>query len=326
MFSTFLARSEIVPVAFDFWPSAQSQSHSDRAKAILAAHPQVRQLIGRNLWTALIGAGVVVLQVAVAAGFGVLGLSWWPLALIAAWCLGAFANHCLYVIIHDASHDLIFQKRNWNKIFAIFADLPNIAPSALSFRSYHLKHHAHLGHEASDADVPSEWEMRLVGNSSVRKAVWLFLFPVIQVLRTLRVGGSDVFDRWALLNTAINIAFAIAVAQLLGGGALLYLFASFWFSISFHPLGGRWIQEHFTLDPTQETSSYYGPLNVVALNMGYHNEHHDLPSIPWNRLPRLKAAAPELYASRLSYSSWAALVWQFVTDKRFSLASRVVRG
>lgn len=312
-------------MAFDFWPSGQSQSHSDRAKAILAAHPQVRQLIGRNPWTGVIGVGVVALQVAVAAGFGALGLSWWPLALIAAWCLGAFANHSLYVIIHDASHDLIFRKRNWNKIFAIFADMPNIVPSALSFRSYHLKHHAYLGQEAADADVPSEWEMRLVGNSSFRKAVWLFLFPVIQVSRTLRVGGADVFEPWALLNAATSIAFALAVAHLLGGGALLYLFASFWFSISLHPLGGRWIQEHFTLDPAQETSSYYGPLNVVALNMGYHNEHHDLPSVPWNRLPQLKAAMPELYQSRHSYSSWGAVVWQFVTDRRFSLASRVTR-
>ena len=42
--------------------------------------------------------------------------------------------------------------------------------------------------------------------------------------------------------------------------------------------GARWVQEHFTLDPEQETFDYYGPLNVGSrLNIGYHNEHHDFP-------------------------------------------------
>jgi len=35
------------------------------------------------------------------------------------------------------------------------------------------------------------------------------------------------------------------------------------------PLAARWIQEHFTQDPAQETFDYYGPLNLIALNIGY---------------------------------------------------------
>ena len=37
--------------------------------------------------------------------------------------------------------------------------------------------------------------------------------------------------------------------------------------------------------PGQETNDYYGWLNRIQLNIGYHNEHHDFPSVPWNRLP-----------------------------------------
>jgi sphingolipid 4-desaturase/C4-monooxygenase len=307
-----------------FWPSGLSQTHSDRAKAILTAHPNVRRLIGRNPWTGALGFFLVSFQIAMAAGFGILGPSRWPLILVAAWFVGAFANHALYVIIHEASHDLIFPGRKWNKIFAIFADIPNVVPGAISFRIYHLKHHAHLGEEAFDADVPSEWERRLVGQSSVRKAIWLFMFPVVQILRAMRVGGADILDRWAIANAVSNIVATAAVAYFLGAGAALYLLASFWFALSFHPLGARWIQEHFTLDPHQETSSYYGPLNFFALNMGYHNEHHDLPSIPWTRLPLLKAAAPELYETRYAHASWAGLLWRFVRDPRYSLSSRVV--
>ena len=59
--------------------------------------------------------------------------------------------------------------------------------------------------------------------------------------------------------------------------------------------------------------------------MGYHNEHHDLPSIPWNNLPKLRAMAPEFYDNLKYHSSWSRLLLQFVFDKRYSLYSRVER-
>jgi sphingolipid delta-4 desaturase len=98
------------------------------------------------------------------------------------------------------------------------------------------------------------------------------------------------------------------------------------FSVGLHPLGARWIQEHYTQDPVQETFSYYGPLNLLALNVGYHNEHHDFPSIPWNRLPQLRAMAPEFYDSLKSHTSWSRLLWEFVFNPRYSLHSRVLRA
>jgi sphingolipid delta-4 desaturase len=63
----------------------------------------------------------------------------------------------------------------------------------------------------------------------------------------------------------------------------------------------------------------------VALNMGYHNEHHDLPSIPWNNLPKLRAMAPEFYSNLKYHSSWSRLLFQFIFDRRYSLYSRVER-
>jgi sphingolipid delta-4 desaturase len=63
----------------------------------------------------------------------------------------------------------------------------------------------------------------------------------------------------------------------------------------------------------------------VALNMGYHNEHHDLPSIPWNNLPKLRGLAPEFYDTLKYHSSWSRLLFQFVFDKRYSLFSRIER-
>jgi sphingolipid delta-4 desaturase len=78
-------------------------------------------------------------------------------------------------------------------------------------------------------------------------------------------------------------------------------------------------------DFDQETFSYYGPINRVALNMGYHNEHHDLPSIPWNNLPKLRAMAPEFYDNLKYHRSWTRSLFQFIFDERYSLFSRVER-
>jgi len=112
----------------------------------------------------------------------------------------------------------------------------------------------------------------------------------------------------------------------MGGMALVYLALSTLFSIGgLHPISARWIQEHFLIGEDQETTSYYGLCNALDLNMGFHNEHHDLPSIPWNNLPKLRAIAPEFYDNLKYHSSWSRLLLQFVFDKRYSLYSRVER-
>jgi len=298
--------------------------HRDRARAIVAAHPEVRRLIGRNRWSFGVLLGLVSLQVVLAAVSGA-WLPWWGV-LALAWCVGAFANHGLYVMIHEATHDRIFTHRRANMLAGIVADLPNVIPAFVTFRNYHIRHHIDLSGYDGDADVPSRWEVKLVGHGALRKALWLLLFPVVQSLRPPRLKGMRFFDRWVALNWVVGFGFDALIWLLLGPGALLYLFASFYFAISLHPLGARWIQEHFQVAPPQQTYSYYGPMNRIAFNIGYHNEHHDLPSIPWNRLPRLRAMAPEFYDPLVSHRSWTALVLRWIFDRRLSLESRPARA
>ena len=96
------------------------------------------------------------------------------------------------------------------------------------------------------------------------------------------------------------------------------------FAIGLHPLGARWIQEHFALAPDQETYSYYGPLNKVSFNVGYHNEHHDIVTIPWSRLPQVRRIAPEFYDGLQSYS-WSTLLVRFIRDRNITLYNAIVR-
>src|SRR5213079_3705109 len=97
------------PMQAAFYQSESDQPHPGRARAIVKAHPEVRQLMVRNPWTALIAASIVVMQTAIAFGMGKLGFGYWWLSLLIAYCVGAFANHANYVIIHDATHNLIFR-------------------------------------------------------------------------------------------------------------------------------------------------------------------------------------------------------------------------
>ena len=264
--------------------------------AIMKAHPEVKSLMGQDIWTFWITVGVVLAQVGMAALLGHFGIGFWWAALIAGWCIGAFANHAMFVVIHDATHNLVFKNVVLNKLCVILADLPNTVPTGMGFRCYHVKHHSHLGDYDFDADLPSRWEADLVGNKWYMKAGWMFFFAIFQLTRLERLKGTvPMRNRWTVYNSLAIIAFDLAILWFCGLNGLLYLFASFWFSVGLHPLGARWIQEHFTLDPEQETFDYYGPLNVFALNIGYHNEHHDFPDIPWRRLPELKRMAPEFY-------------------------------
>jgi sphingolipid delta-4 desaturase len=309
----------------DFLITTKNHPHNERCKEILQKHPEIASLIGRNPYTALILAGLVGLQIGIAAWMGTLGMSYWWLSLIIAYFVGAFANHSLYVIIHEGTHNLIFKKRVLNRWATVIADLPNAVPGAMGFHTYHLKHHAHLGDYDNDTDLATHWEARLVGNSWWRKALWLALFPFFQIFRTFRLKHVNTWTTWMFVNIFVVFAFDAVMWWAFGGASVFYLFMSMMFALGLHPLGARWIQEHYTLDPNQETHSYYGPLNTLALNMGYHNEHHDFPSVPWNRLPEIKRLAPEYYDTLASHQSWTKLLLEFIFNPEYSLYSRVKR-
>ncbi|MBL1213219.1 MAG: fatty acid desaturase [Ignavibacteriae bacterium] len=307
----------------DFSYSNSPEPHKARTRAILKDHPEVRNLIGRNSASFFLILFVVALQIAIS--FLIKDYPWWS-ALIAAYFIGAFANHSLFVLIHECAHNLIFKKRTFNILAGILADLPNVVPSSVSFRAYHLKHHSYQGDYNLDADLASRWEAKFIGNSFFGKAFWLLFFPVFQALRPPRLKEIKFASAWTFVNWIAVFGFDVLIIMTFGWTAFLYFVFSFTFSIGLHPLGARWIQEHYLTSPPQETYSYYGPLNIVALNVGYHNEHHDFPSISWNKLPELKKEAPEYYDNLVYHKSWFKLWLKFLFDPKLSLFSRMVRS
>ncbi|QKJ29582.1 fatty acid desaturase [Mucilaginibacter mali] len=307
----------------DFTYSAHSEPHKIRTKQILKEHPDMRKLIGKNPYTIFAIIGLVAFQIT--AAWLVSAQSWWVVFAV-AYFLGAFADHSLFVMIHECTHQLLFKNRAANRWASILANTPQIFPSAISFEHFHLKHHSFQGVHELDADLPSKWEAKLINNSFLGKAIWLLFFPLFQFFRLPRLKEIKSVDGWVITNFVVQVVFTVAICYFFGWHGLAYLLLSFFFSVGLHPLGARWIQEHYlTHNEEQETYSYYGVLNNVSFNVGYHNEHHDFPSIPWNKLPQIKSTAPAYYDSLQSHKSWTKLWLRFLFDREISLFNRILR-
>lgn len=307
----------------DFIYSAESEPHRIRTKKMLKEFPHIRNLIGKNPNTIFAIIGIVAFMIALA--WLLRDQSWWAI-FAAAYFVGAFADHALFVLIHECAHHLLFKSRSANRWAGMLANIPQIFPSSISFEYYHIKHHSFQGVHELDADLPNAWEAKLISNSFVGKALWLLFFPVFQATRLSRLKEIKAFDKWTATNYAIQLVFVVAISYFAGWHAMAFLLLSFSFSVGLHPLGARWIQEHYlTHTEEQETYSYYGGLNKVAFNVGFHNEHHDFPSIPWNRLPQIKKAAPVYYDTLHYHKSWTMLFFRFLFDREISLFNRILR-
>ena len=306
----------------DFVYSENPEPHRIRTKQILRQHPEIRHLIGKNKNTFYFILFLVTAQIALSV---VLSQSPWWLIVAAAYLVGAFIDHALFVMIHECAHKLIFKNKNANRLSGIFANIPQVFPSSVAFERYHIKHHSFQGIHELDADLPNRWEAKLINNYFIGKVIWFLFYPFFQAFRITRLKEIKPFDGWIALNWLVQIAAVAAIWWFFGVKAVAFLTLSFFFSVGLHPLGARWIQEHYLTHGEQETYSYYGVLNKVAFNVGYHNEHHDFPSIPWNKLPQIRQKASDHYDTLVYHKSWTKLFLRFLFDKELSLFSRLVR-
>ncbi|HJQ67109.1 MAG TPA: fatty acid desaturase, partial [Gemmatimonadales bacterium] len=166
----------------------------------------MRELIGPNVATFWWTAGIVALQCVLA--WLIRDQSWWVVFAV-AYGVGAFANHALFVMIHETAHKLVFKRKVPNILTGLLANLPLFFPSSVSFTKYHLKHHAFQGVYELDADLPNHWEARLIGHSWLGKGLWLLLYPFFQMTRPLRLKEIQLFDAWSITNLLTQAAFDV---------------------------------------------------------------------------------------------------------------------
>ena len=310
-----------------FFPAELKRPHPIRRMAIIKAHPEVKALMGQDRWTAAICLGILVGQIGMAALLGHLGLGYWWVALIAAWCIGAFPNHAMFVIIHDATHNLVFKNVVLNKLLLIVADLPNTVPTGMGFRCYHVKHHSHLGDYDFDADLPSRWEADLVGNKWYMKAGWLFFFALFQLTRLERLKGTvPMKNRWTIYNGAAIFAFDARDRLVLRPQRPAL-------PVRLVLVLGRPASAGRALDPGAfHARSRAGDVRLLRAAQHRGAEHRlpqRAPRFPGHPVAAAAAAAeiaPEFYDTLKTHKSWTRLFITFIVDRRYTLYSRVDRS
>lgn len=116
--------------------------HRDRAKAIIRAHPEIKELFGHHPGTAFWCVACAGAQVALAAAC--VHLPWWGLLLV-AYFVGALVNQQLFQLAHECDHHLVFKKPFWNRYLFTLTSLPMFLSGHHTWWVEHIVHHNDMG-------------------------------------------------------------------------------------------------------------------------------------------------------------------------------------
>lgn len=308
----------------DFSWSKENEPHAARRKEILDKHPEIKKLMVIDHSFKYVATFMVLFQFFVAYMTSYLDISWLNLVIL-TYVVSGTINHALLLAIHEIAHNAAFGhvKPLYNRIFGIFVNLPIGVPMSMSFKKYHLEHHRYQGHEHIDVDIPTEAEAKLF-TSTLGKAVWMFLQPFFYALRPLVVNPKTAC-KLEVFNFILEICFDILIYYNFGIKPVFYLVCGSLLGMGIHPVAGHFISEHYMFSLGFETYSYYGILNKVTFNVGYHNEHHDFPNIPGKYLPKVREYAPEYYNSIPYHTSWVKVIYDYITDPSIGPYARMKR-
>ena len=305
----------------EFTKVGTDEPHHSRRKEILAKYPEIKELYGPDirLFPSIVAIVIAQLSLAVYAANNLDGWKWFLLC----YSIGGTLTHWLSLGNHELAHNLGFKTTLYNQLLGIVANCAQGIPSCIAFKKYHMEHHYHQGVDVIDVDVPTDWEGK-VFNNTFKKVIWVICQPLFYAIRPLIVNPKPKCTM-EVINLLSVVAFDAAFAYTFGVKAFLFNFAGTLLGMGVHPVAGHFISEHYTFKEGQETYSYYGWLNLVTFNVGYHNEHHDFPRISGFKLPQVRRIAPEYYEPLHSYDSWSGVIYDYIFRVDIGPYSRVKR-
>ncbi|KAI9209624.1 dihydroceramide delta(4)-desaturase [Polychytrium aggregatum] len=310
-----------LPKSDDFMWETSDEPHATRRKIILQKYPEINKLMGPCPKTKYSVFFLVTTHFALA--YYLRDKMWTLQFWLLAYFVGATMTHSLFLAIHEITHFLAFKSPLYNRLLASFANLPIGFPYWAAFRGYHQEHHNMQGVEGIDTDLPTALEGRLF-KSTLGKLFFCTFQILFYALRPMIVKQQK-FTSWHVFNWVTQFGAMGAMIYFWGMNPFWYFAVCTFLSGCLHPMSGHFIAEHYVFVKGFETYSYYGLLNLLAYNVGYHNEHHDFPRIPGSRLPEVRRIAAEFYDDLPQVKSWVMTIVNFIIFPHITPYNRVKR-
>ncbi|XP_058464783.1 sphingolipid delta(4)-desaturase DES1-like [Malaya genurostris] len=306
----------------DFEWVQNEQPHIGRRDAMLKKYPEIKRLFGPDQSLKLTVSALVVTQLIM---LHVMQHQSWKIILLVAYIFGSVINHSLMVASHEIVHNMAFghSRPLANRYFGMWCNIPIGVPFSVTYKKYHTLHHKYLAEGSLDHDIPTVFEAKMF-STTFGKFAFLILQPIFFVLRPFFVNPMPI-QKLEIINAVVQVTFDVLVTTVFGWKMLFYLLICSFFALSLHPISGHLIADHYMFKKGFETYSYYGPLNKIHFNVGYHNEHHDFPAIAGRRLPEVKKLAPEFYETIPYHTSYIRVMYDFVRDPTVGLYARIKR-
>jgi fatty acid desaturase len=238
---------------------------------------------------------------------------WHPALYVAAVAWIGARQHALAILMHDAAHYRAARDRRLNDFLGVLAS----APLFISLHAYRLEHFAHHRHVNTDADPQwvdrdtPEWRFP----KSRRQLVWLLVGDLLGLgsFETVRYILRMQWRLWShgagMVLVALQPVLTIAIIAAVVATGNLLPFTLYWVvpiaTWLTMVLRIRSIAEHFALprdhvltETRTVIPTFFEMLLIAPLNIAYHIEHHQYPSVPFHRLRGLHQSLMKMQSFR----------------------------
>ena len=224
--------------------------------------------------------------------------------LLALFVIGA-RQLGLAVMMHEAAHRSLFSDRRVNDWVGQWLCAYPIWTDTVTYRAYHLQHHAHTGSE-KDPDLGLIQPFPIT-NESLRRKIFRDLsgqtgvkFARGSFKRTM-ARLDDPAGREAAAGFVVTNVILLGILTFLGHPWLYLLWAVAWLTTNTLVTRIRSIAEHAMTpdadDPLGNTRTtlltWWERLLIGPNRVNYHLEHHLLMTVPHYRLPEMHALLAE---------------------------------